>query len=106
MARNGRKKDEIDVARSSKLLKAIADTDRLRLVLRLRDGEQTVGALASAMKLQIVNVSHHLGVLRNGGVVKGRKSGRNVWYGLNPDVIRKDGAALQFQLAGCRLTIG
>ena len=105
MARSGKKKDDIDVNKTSKLLKAIADSDRLRLVLHLRDGEKNVGSLAAAINSEIVNVSHHLGVLRSGGVVKDRKDGRYVYYALNPNVIKKDGSSLQFQLVGCKLTI-
>ena len=105
MARNGKKRDDIDVARTSRLLKAIADSDRLRLVLQLKEGEKNVGTLADAIGAEIVNVSHHLGVLRGGGLVKDKKVGRFVYYALNPDVISKNGGSLQFQLAGCKLVI-
>lgn len=105
MAKNGRKKDDIDVARTSKMLKAIADSDRLRLVLQLKEGEKNVGTLADAIGAEIVNVSHHLGVLRGSGLVKDKKVGRYVYYALNPDVISKNGTTLQFRLAGCTLVI-
>ena len=105
MARNGKKKDDIDVPKTSKMLKAIADSDRLRLVLQLRDGAKNVGTLADAIGAEIVNVSHHLGVLRGSGLVRDRKVGRFVFYALNPDVIHKNGAALHFRLAGCTLVI-
>jgi len=105
MAKNGRKKDDIDVPKTSKLLKAIADTDRLRLVLQLKEGEKNVGTLAEAIGAEIVNVSHHLSVLRSASVVKDKKVGRFVYYTLNPDVITKNGTSLQFRLAGCTLFI-
>jgi ArsR family transcriptional regulator len=105
MAKNGKKKDDIDVAKTSKLLKAIADSDRLRLVLQLKDGQKNVGTLADAIRAEIVNVSHHLGVLRSSGVVKDKKVGRFVYYTLNPDLVHKSGSTLQFRLAGATLTI-
>lgn len=105
MAKNGKKKDDFDVSRTSKMLKAIADSDRLRLVLQLREGEKSVGTLASAIGVEIVNVSHHLGVLRGGGIVRDKKIGRFVYYTLNPEVISKNGGNLHFRLAGCTLVI-
>jgi DNA-binding transcriptional ArsR family regulator len=105
MAKNGKKKHDIDVARTSRLLKAIADSDRLRLVLQLKEGEKNVGTLADAIGAEIVNVSHHLGVLRGGGLVKDKKVGRFVYYTLNNDVISKNGGNLHFHLAGCTLVI-
>lgn len=105
MAKIARKKDSIDIPRTCKLLKALADSDRLRLVLHLREGEKNVGTLANALGAEIVNVSHHLGVLRGSGVVKDRKVGRFVYYTLNPDVITKNGSSLLFRLAGCSLVI-
>jgi ArsR family transcriptional regulator len=105
MAKNGKKKDDIDVARTSKMLKAIADSDRLRLVLQLKEGEKNVGTLADAIGAEIVNVSHHLGVLRTSGLVRDKKVGRYVFYTLNPDVISKNGSTLHFHMAGCTLVI-
>lgn len=100
-----KKKDVFDVPKSTKMLKAIADSDRLRLVLELRDGDKNVGTLADAIGVEIVNVSHHLGVLRGCGIVKDRKKGRFVYYSLNPDVVEKNSAALHLRLAGCTLVI-
>lgn len=105
MARNGRKKDDIDVARASKMLKAIADTDRLRLVLQLKDGEKNVGTLADAIGVEVVNVSHHLGVLRVSGLVKDKKVGRFVYYKLNPEFVTRNGTALYLHLSGCTLVV-
>ena len=100
-----KKKDSFDVTKSVKLLKALADADRLRLVLLLRDSEENVGTLADAVGAEIVNVSHHLGVLRGSGILKNRKKGRFVYYSLNPDLIAKNATALHLRLAGGTLVI-
>lgn len=98
---------KIDVEKTSRLLKAVADTDRLRLILQLKQGEKNVGTLAKALGAEIVNVSHHLGVLRTSGVVKDKKVGRFVFYSLNPDVLTMDAnGALHLQMYGCKVVIG
>ena len=70
---------------------------------QLPAGRYTVRA--DAIGAEIVNVSHHLGVLRGSGLVRDKKIGRYVFYTLNPDVISKNGTALLFHLAGCTLVI-
>jgi len=104
MAKGG-KKNGVDLSRASKMLKAIADSDRLRLVMQLKEGEKSVGILADAIGGEIVNVSHHLGVLREGGIVRDKKIGRFVYYALNPDLITENDGCLRFRLAGCTLVI-
>ncbi len=105
MARsNGRKRDE-DVVKSCGLLRAVADSDRLRLILQMREGKKNVGTLADAIGCEIVNVSHHLGVLRASRLVKTEKVGRFVYYSLNPDYVSQEGHALHFKLHGSRLIL-
>lgn len=99
---NGKK---LDVEKTSNLLKAVSDSDRLKIVLLLREGKKNVGTLADAIGAEIVNVSHHLSVLRSKKVVNTEKVGRFVYYSLNPDFMRQDGATIHFQLAGAKLVI-
>ena len=91
-----KKKDSFDVTKTTKMLKALADSDRLRLVMQLRDGETHVGALADAIGAEIVNVSHHLGVLRQAGLVQDEKHGRFVVYSLHPKIFNQDSAKATF----------
>lgn len=63
-------------------LAALAEPTRLALVRALAAGEQSVTALAAAVGAEMVNVSHHLGVLRAAGVVTATKDGRFVRYAL------------------------
>jgi len=105
MARsNGKKKDD-DVIKSCGLLRAVADSDRLRLILQMREGKKNVGTLADAIGAEIVNVSHHLGVLRDSHLVKTEKVGRFVYYSLNPDYVSQQGESLHFKLHGSRLIL-
>lgn len=68
-------------------LKAVADPDRLKLLSLLFQGPSNVGDLADRLKVDIVKVSHHLGVLRHAGIVQTEKQGRFVIYRLHPAVV-------------------
>jgi DNA-binding transcriptional ArsR family regulator len=61
-------------------LRVIAEPMRIRLLDRLRDGEETVQALGEATGASQQNVSKHLGVLLRAGVVGRRKEGTFVYY--------------------------
>jgi DNA-binding transcriptional ArsR family regulator len=100
-----KKKDDFDVDKCSARLKAVSDSDRLRLILQMREGKKNVSTLADAIGAEIVNVSHHLGVLRAAHVVKSEKVGRFVYYTLNPDIMTQEGSTLHFQLHGAKLVI-
>lgn len=60
------------------LLKAMAHSQRLTVLCCLRDGEQSSTGIARRVGLRLATVSHHLGVLRNAGVVASRRTGRRV----------------------------
>jgi len=89
-------------------LKALAEPERLRIVQTLFQGELNVSDLAEALADDLVKVSHHLGVLRNAGLVTARKDGRFVVYALHPDVYAGSkivGDKRQLELGCCRLEI-
>jgi DNA-binding transcriptional ArsR family regulator len=65
------------VARRFRLL---AEVMRIRLLDRLRDGEATVGELAEALDTSQQNVSKHLAVLAEAGMLGRRKDGNRVYY--------------------------
>jgi DNA-binding transcriptional ArsR family regulator len=67
-------------------LKALADSDRLRIVSCLFRGPKNVSELASELGEELVKVSHHLGVLRHAGVVQTEKQGKFVVYRLDPEI--------------------
>ncbi|KRF12369.1 ArsR family transcriptional regulator [Nocardioides sp. Soil797] len=60
----------------------LADATRVRLVLALRDGEQSVGVLAEAVGKSQAAVSQHLAKLRMSRVVATRQEGNRVFYRL------------------------
>jgi ArsR family transcriptional regulator, arsenate/arsenite/antimonite-responsive transcriptional repressor len=68
---------------SRDLLDALADPARQDLVQLLARQELNVGDIASRVTLSRPTVSHHLLVLKRGGLVRTRKHGREVYYRLN-----------------------
>ncbi|MFM8271009.1 MAG: ArsR/SmtB family transcription factor [Gemmata sp.] len=68
------------------LMAAVAEPTRLRVVWQLARGPQHVGALADAVGIKMVNMSHHLGVMKGAGVLEDTKDGRQVVYRLKPEV--------------------
>ena len=60
--------------------RVIGEPMRIRLLDRLREGEATVGELSEAVAASPQNVSKHLGVLADVGIVGRRKQGNHVYY--------------------------
>jgi DNA-binding transcriptional ArsR family regulator len=60
--------------------RAIGEPMRIRLLDRLRDGEATVGELSEATAASQQNVSKHLAVLADAGILGRRKEGNRVYY--------------------------
>jgi len=62
--------------------KALGEPTRLRILLALRDGDRCVGDLQDATALNQANLSRHLQLLLAAGLVKRRRDGLFVYYGL------------------------
>jgi DNA-binding transcriptional ArsR family regulator len=65
--------------------RAIGEPMRIRLLDRLRDGEATVGELSEAIGASQQNVSKHLAVLADVGILGRRKDGNRVYYRIVDD---------------------
>jgi DNA-binding transcriptional ArsR family regulator len=68
--------------RASILLKHVSDPTRLQVILLLAEGEQHVGALCEHLSQSQPAVSHHLALLRHGGIIAPRRQGKNNFYSL------------------------
>jgi DNA-binding transcriptional ArsR family regulator len=87
------------------MLAALAAPERLRIVNLLREGPRTVSDIAGLLKEPIVNVSHHLTVLRHAKLVRSARKGRFRVYSLAPDVFRPADDAGHINLGCCRIEI-
>ena len=69
------------------ICKTLADAKRLMILHELRDGEASVGQLVSSLGLPQANVSQHLAILRERGIVTTRRKGTTIYYSLaNPKI--------------------
>src|SRR4051812_37519544 len=88
----------------SRYLKALGDPERLKIVEHLRTGPKSVGQLSRELDNRIANVSHHLGLLKQAGVVEAKKQGRFVIYELSA-AVRGAGDAASLDFGCCRVDL-
>ena len=67
--------------------RVLAEAMRIRLLDRLREGEATVGELAGELEASQQNVSKHLAVLADAGMVGRRKDGNRVYYRITDESV-------------------
>ena len=67
-----------------RITKALADIQRVRILMMLGSGELCVCQIVEVLALAPSTVSKHLSILHNAGLVDARKDGRWAWYRL-PD---------------------
>lgn len=89
-------------------LKALSEPLRLRIVDVLRAGPKNVGELATALDVEMVTISHHLGILHHADLLEKERQGRFIVYRLRPEVFQpgnKGRAAEHLDLGCCRLEL-
>lgn len=64
------------------ICQTLSDPKRLMLLHELREGEKSVGQLVSNLGLPQANVSRHLAILRERGIVLTRRQGTTIYYRL------------------------
>jgi DNA-binding transcriptional ArsR family regulator len=67
--------------------RVLGEPMRIRLLERLRDGETTVAGLVEAVGGTQQNVSKHLGVLLQAGIVGRRRAGTAAYYSIADDLV-------------------
>jgi DNA-binding transcriptional ArsR family regulator len=101
-------KTSSDFEKCAARLKALADPERLRIVQCLFEGERNVSQIATFLRDDVVNVSHHLSVLRHASIVATERKGRFISYRLHPDVAdmaRQESSGQQIDLGCCCFTL-
>jgi len=63
-----------------KLLKALSDETRIKIIQCLMEGERCACAIVPAVGKAQPTVSQHLKILEEAGVLESRRKGVNVWY--------------------------
>jgi DNA-binding transcriptional ArsR family regulator len=70
------------IRRAAGLLKHISDPTRLQIISLLSERERHVMGLCQELAQRQPAVSHHLTILRLGGIIDRRRQGKNNFYGL------------------------
>ncbi len=82
--------DRDDAERVAELFKVLGDTTRVLILQALiQGGELCVHQLADAVGMSQSSVSHHLRLLRTSGLIRARRSGREVYYRPDDDHVEQ-----------------
>ncbi len=81
-------KEEI-LERLSELFKILGDPTRTKILWALDNHEMCVCDIANVLNMTKSSISHQLATLRTSGIVKYRKSGKEVYYMLDDEHINK-----------------
>jgi len=69
--------------RSSNMLKAIAHPMRIAILGHLEEGKKlTVTEIHQLLDIEQSTTSHHLGILKDKGVLTSKRDGKNTYYSL------------------------
>lgn len=73
----------------ARICQTLSNPKRLEIIDCLRDGELPVSSLAEQTNISQANLSQHLAIMREKGIVIARREGMNVYYQLsNPKIIQ------------------
>jgi ArsR family transcriptional regulator, arsenate/arsenite/antimonite-responsive transcriptional repressor len=87
--------------------KALSDATRREILRLLSGGDMTAGEIAARFAISKPSISHHLGVLKQAGLVFDERRGQNIVYALNTTVFQEVlGWAMGVMEAGERTTLG
>jgi len=73
----------------AQMCKVFTSPKRLEILNLLREKELSVGQLVKKANIRQANLSQHLSILREKGIVKTRRAGKTIYYSLpNPKIIK------------------
>ncbi len=88
-------KEKIDISKKEEIedlvtiFKIFSDNTRIKIMFAILEKELCVYDLCQALNLTQSNVSHQLQILRNNKLVKYRKEGKQVYYTVQDDHVKK-----------------
>ena len=86
--------------RIARIFVALGDAHRQRILLMFEPAERlNVGQIVAASTLSRSTVSHHLRILRDAGVLRSEKIGKEVYFWPDVDEVRAALAAVQDYLS-------
>ncbi|HOJ94258.1 metalloregulator ArsR/SmtB family transcription factor [Fervidobacterium sp. 2310opik-2] len=76
---------EDDLLKLSDFFGLLSESTRLKIILELIGGEKNVSQISKNLNMSQSAVSYQLRILRQGRIVKFRKSGKNVFYSIDDE---------------------
>ena len=92
--------------RLAEVFRLLSDKTRLSLLLILSRGERNVTSLCQELELPQPTVSHHLGLLRSGGLLVCRRSGKQIYYQLGAGTEPESDSLLALRVDGMNIRVG
>ncbi|MBN2893238.1 MAG: winged helix-turn-helix transcriptional regulator [Bacteroidales bacterium] len=84
---SGRKLTPEQLDNSAQILKAMAHPIRVAIMALIEGKKMNVTQIYEELNLEQSVVSHHLGILRDKGVLLGERDGKNVYYSYKNDLL-------------------
>jgi DNA-binding transcriptional ArsR family regulator len=78
-----------NLEKAAGMLKAIAHPVRISIIGCLEDGQRhTVTEILNKVGIEQASASHHLGILRDKGVLNSKREGKHIYYYLKHDTLK------------------
>ena len=78
-----------NLEKAASMLRAIAHPIRISIIGCLESGERrTVTDIHKQLGIEQSTASHHLGILKDRGVLSSKREGKNTWYFLKHDNLK------------------
>jgi ArsR family transcriptional regulator len=81
--------DEDTLMDLSEFFKVFGDSTRIKIICVLFEGEMCVSGIVDVLEMSQSSISHQLRFLKSQRIVKARKAGKQVFYTLDDDHIKK-----------------
>ena len=78
-----------NLEKAASMLKAIAHPTRISIIGCLEEGQKlTVTEIHKKLGIEQATTSHHLGILRDKGVLSSKREGKNIYYFLKHETLK------------------
>lgn len=81
--------DDTTLSNLTDIFKVLGDPTRLKIIWVLFDKETCVSDIAAKAGMSVTAISHQLRILRNSRLIKSRRDGKNTFYSLDDDHVKK-----------------
>ena len=79
----------VNAKKTAAVFKAFCDENRIKILQLLQGGEKCACKLLTEMNITQPTLSHHMKILCDSGIVKGRKEGKWMHYSISQDGIEE-----------------